>query len=363
MKKDKIKILKLFILFILACILIYFSNSLNVQASTLIPSSDVKSIYYYMFDETYINQYNKGGYNNYMIISEENGYSTGTYLGSETIEFSGQTFSKSNTYTFKVVVGYSVSSNSNCFTTTILRNWNNMDSIYAVVGTTVNWNNNITYNINSITTKGDLCSSGTITLDIEIVSKIDFNGLRISWGDTVTHTQLSPLLGSSYYDAMSFWLEELRYDYDATISDSLQGVEEKLNDLKNQGEETNEKLNDIEDTIKDSDISDANSKANDFFNNFKSDDFGLSDIITLPLSTIKSITSKSCQPLNLTAPFVNYNFNLPCMNEIYSKFEPFYSLYQSISFGIISYWICVKIYALVKGFKNPDEDKIEVMDL
>lgn len=119
----------------------------------------------------------------------------------------------------------------------------------------------------------------------------------------------------------------------------------------------------LNDSLNNSDTSGANQDANNFFNNFENNDFGLSDIITLPLTTIQSITSKSCTPLSLTLPFVNKTFELPCMNTIYSKFEPFYSIYQTITFGVISYWVCVQIYAMVKGFKDPTSDEIEVMDL
>lgn len=137
----------------------------------------------------------------------------------------------------------------------------------------------------------------------------------------------------------------------------------KLDDLNENQQATNDKLDDLNDNITNSDTSGADEEANNFFNDFESNDFGLSNIITLPLTTIQSITSKSCTPLSLTLPFVNKTFQLPCMTTIYSKFEPFYSIYQTITFGVISYWVCVQIYAMVKGFKDPTKDEIEVMDL
>ena len=52
------------------------------------------------------------------------------------------------------------------------------------------------------------------------------------------------------------------------------------------------------------------------------------------------------------------------MDTIYKKqVGSFYTIYQTIIFGFIAYWVSVKIYALVKGFKDPDEDKVEVLDL
>lgn len=133
---------------------------------------------------------------------------------------------------------------------------------------------------------------------------------------------------------------------------------------KNRIDSTNDKLNDLNDNLTDSDTTGATDSASDFFSGFTSNTFGLTSIITSPLNLIKSLTSKSCTPLNLTIPFVNKPLQLPCMSSIYSEhFSSFLTIYQTITFGITSYWICIRIFALVKDFKNPDRDEIEVMDL
>lgn len=127
---------------------------------------------------------------------------------------------------------------------------------------------------------------------------------------------------------------------------------------------TNQRLDSINNSINNDDTTGANSKGAEFFNNFQNNDFGLSDIITIPLSLIQSCTSTNCQELTLTLPFVNRTFNLPCMTNIYQQhFPTLLSIYQTITFGIVAYWVSVQIYALVKGFKEPDSDKIEVVDL
>lgn len=94
------------------------------------------------------------------------------------------------------------------------------------------------------------------------------------------------------------------------------------------------------------------------------DTHGLTAIITAPLSLISSITSKSCSPLVVPLPYVDKDLTLPCMGTIYSNhFGSFLSIYQMITFGIVAYWVCVRIFNLVKDFKNPDHDEIEVLDL
>ena len=128
-------------------------------------------------------------------------------------------------------------------------------------------------------------------------------------------------------------------------------------------EQTNA-VNNLNDSLNNSDSSGATSEASEFFSGFTTDTFGLTSIITAPLNLIGSITSSTCTPLGLPLPYVNKTLELPCMSSIYSEyFGSFFTLYQTITFGIIAYWVCVRIFNLVKDFKNPDHDEIEVLDL
>lgn len=152
--------------------------------------------------------------------------------------------------------------------------------------------------------------------------------------------------------------------YGEVCQNKIDETNDKLDDVNSSIGQTNDKLDDLNSSINDSNSSGATNSAGGFFNNFEDNDFGLSGIITAPLNTIKTITNNSCTPLNLTIPFVDKEMSLPCMTDIYEEhFGSFLDIYQIITFGIISYWVCVQIYAMVKGFKNPDKDEIEVMDL
>lgn len=123
-------------------------------------------------------------------------------------------------------------------------------------------------------------------------------------------------------------------------------------------------LNDINGSLNNSDTTDATNDANNFFNNFTTDLHGLTGIITAPLNAINSLTNKTCSPLVLPLPFVDKDLTLPCMRSIYDEhFGAFMTLYDTITFGIVSYWVCVRIFSLVKDFKNPEHDEIEVVDL
>ena len=121
----------------------------------------------------------------------------------------------------------------------------------------------------------------------------------------------------------------------------------------------------VTDVLDDDDTSGATSEASDFFESFTTETFGLTSIITAPLSLIQSLTSKTCTSLHLPLPYLDNKYlDLPCMSDIYIQyFGSFFTLYQTITYGIIAYWVCVRIFNLVKDFKNPEHDEIEVLDL
>lgn len=170
-------------------------------------------------------------------------------------------------------------------------------------------------------------------------------------------------------------LNDLAYENDLTQTDVLKDILKSINSssteqteaIKDQTKKLEEQIKSTEkinSSINNSDTSSSTESASGFFNNFESEDFGLSGIISLPLQLINRITSNTCSSLSLQIPFVNKTLTLPCMNSIYSEFfGGFLTVYQTITFGIVAYWVCIQIYALVKNFKNPDKDEIEVLDL
>jgi hypothetical protein len=128
--------------------------------------------------------------------------------------------------------------------------------------------------------------------------------------------------------------------------------------------EVNESITNLNTSITNSNSSGAQDDAGNFFSGFQTNTHGLTGIITAPLNLIQSITNQSCSPVSIPLPFVNKNLELPCMSTIYQQtFGGFLTLYQTITTGVISYWVVVRIFALVKDFKNPEHDEIEVMEL
>ena len=120
-----------------------------------------------------------------------------------------------------------------------------------------------------------------------------------------------------------------------------------------------------DDIIINDDVSESIDVLSSWFGDFTTSNHGLASIITAPLTAIQSLTSQTCSPLVLPLPYLdNKTLTLPCMRSIYvSKFGSFMNLYDTITFGIVSYWIIVRLLRFVKDFKNPDHDEIEVVDL
>lgn len=161
--------------------------------------------------------------------------------------------------------------------------------------------------------------------------------------------------GYIYYDSSLFNYVIIE-DYDTTPNQNISWVDKDgntqnatINNIPNKNQTT---LNKAQDTF-------------DLFKNFKTNDHGLSSIITSPLSFIKNLSSATCTPVVLPIPFSkNQNVKLPCLTTMYEeKASSVYNIYKIVITGITAYWVCVRIYALVKGFKDPNDDKIEVMEL
>lgn len=166
---------------------------------------------------------------------------------------------------------------------------------------------------------------------------------------------------------ISLWaFQLLDYQFQNRGGSTADAINNQTNTIVNNNNSNTQIIVDSQGEIKDAITDDSidNDTGTDFFDDFDVDDYGLSDIITLPLSTIQSLTSKSCVVLNVPVPFTNSNISLPCMTEVYQNYLPtVFSLWQTVTFGILSYYIALDIFRIVKGFKNPDEDKIEVLDL
>ena len=122
------------------------------------------------------------------------------------------------------------------------------------------------------------------------------------------------------------------------------------------------------DTISSVDLTPPQPLLGDMFQNFTSNDFGLSSIITAPLPLIQSLNSATCSdislPLGIFGGVHDHKLVLPCMTPLYQNwFGNFFTLYQTITTGFIAYYVGLGFFNKIKQLKDPENDKIEVVDL
>lgn len=189
-----------------------------------------------------------------------------------------------------------------------------------------------------------------------------------SGSSTATFLYNSPTIfriGSS--EAFSFTIQNIvptDDDWDIFSSDFSTKILESQNvTMINQNTEIINGQRNIYNTLNNDDTNEANSEGSSFFNNFQSNTHGLSGIVTAPLRLINSLSESTCSPLVLPLPFVNQNLTLPCMSSVYSRFPQFLTLYQLITTGLIGYYVIVNIFKKVRDFQNPNNDKVEVLEL
>lgn len=136
---------------------------------------------------------------------------------------------------------------------------------------------------------------------------------------------------------------------------------QQLIDNSKKATEEQEKTNDI---LNNTDISESKNKGANFFKNYNENSHGLSGVITAPLKFLQSLTGSKCTPLKFQLPFVHNEVELQCMKSIYqTHFGVFYTLWQTITTGLIAYTVCLNFYKKIRDLQNPNNDKIEVLNL
>ena len=138
-----------------------------------------------------------------------------------------------------------------------------------------------------------------------------------------------------------------------------QSCSNKLDDMNDKQQKTNDKLDDLNSSLKNSDV-DTNGS---FFSNFTSRDHGISGIITAPLRAINKLTS-ACQPVTFSV--LDEPIELPCGDTLFWNKEgvqSFRLIWNILVGGPILFLLLKKLFKVVESLKNPDDDRIEVMDL
>lgn len=97
---------------------------------------------------------------------------------------------------------------------------------------------------------------------------------------------------------------------------------------------------------------------------FNTDTHNIAEVIALPITSIAKLTTASCSPISLSLPFVAKPITLQCLTPIYANaFGSTWAILQVVLTGVVAYGVTINSIAMVKGLKDPQDDKIEVFKL
>lgn len=168
----------------------------------------------------------------------------------------------------------------------------------------------------------------------------------------ITFNSFKIAVGSNFYSAGEIGISNINFDVESNES------------INSNIKDTNNTIKDTNDTIKDNNVDGSTSQGSSFFNDFESGDVGsLTDIVSLPLDYISHLND-SCSPFVIPAGNLG-NITIPCLSSIWSK-TSFANVINTASVlinGFICYKLLLNLFYFFKDLKDPDNDKVEVMDL
>lgn len=137
-----------------------------------------------------------------------------------------------------------------------------------------------------------------------------------------------------------------------------------LNICKNGNQGVSDSINDLNDTMNNSDVSGASSDASNFFSSFtESDHGGLSAIVTAPLVVVNSmLTNNSCQDLRFQVMGTDVSFPSGCILWNLAD-STIVTLWQTIVCGFVSYLLLKKLFKDIENLKNPSNSEVSTLDL
>lgn len=260
-------------------------------------------------------------------------------------------------------VHYLISSNlkaNQSYTLSFIQSYNPKSSVLQTINTLV-------YRMEAGTTDSNL-SSNNISSFKCFATNDKTNNFRIN----VT-CNFVPLT-----DIKKLWIEQLHPNCGTTANyfntytlkiNSNSSTEESINNqteiIIDKSDKIIEGQDKINDTINNSDTTEANRDANSFFDNFDSGDTGsLMNLVKLPLKFLNKLNN-SCAPVQINTGYLG-KWTLPCLSSyLYnvSSFAPIFNIISLVLNGAIMYGCIKSIIIAVHKLKDPNDDEIEVLDL
>lgn len=131
------------------------------------------------------------------------------------------------------------------------------------------------------------------------------------------------------------------------------------NVCKNKIDSTNDRLDDIENTITDDSIDDNSG----FFTDFEENDFGLSDIVKAPLILIRGLSNGgTCQDLQFNVLGADVSLPSGCIlwDKVPASIETIYNIFIG---GFLAYILGTKLFHDVNDLKDPQKNEVSTLDL
>lgn len=270
--------------------------------------------------------------------------------------------------------------------------WNNTNvSIFGGwdISSTASRNNYFTYSNSNLTDINGLASSGSgvfsyCTMSTSIVvpnNLLTYVGVRL--------TAKSSTISNVYLNAIGYdikeigiYSEEIRSILNNVVSNSglasassVQQVQTSVNQIQNelsnvdssiqdQTEQQHQDHQETMNTITNDNVDGASSEVDSLLENEAfNDSSGIQSIINAPLNFINSLTN-SCSPISITIPYIDTDLTIPCIKQELTNHVPtLVPILSTAINGFVIYRILLDIVYLIKSSRNPDDDRIEVLDL
>lgn len=174
----------------------------------------------------------------------------------------------------------------------------------------------------------------------------------------------SPLLRNKSFSNNQGYRVYLLSAFEEQNNDSalLQQITNQNNTIINQNQQIINNGNQLNDNLTNDNVDGATDSADSFFDSFTdNDNGGISGIVTAPLVAINAMLNGTCTPLTTT--FKGKEISLQCGTQLWSRLSGLKDFLNVVLGGLLCYRICIKLFKLIQNMKNPDNDRVEVMDL
>lgn len=270
---------------------------------------------------------------------------------------------------------YTGSTRTQIYNKTYLTTGFNVNNTYAIGNNPWNWNSNISEAQPSVAGEWNYCYS--IPFNFTANTNSQYFGLSFNNGGNNLAISRMYIIGYTLDNigwngvASQATLNQVNTNVN-NIQSSLNGVQSSVNSVQNSLNGVQSSVQDVEsavnqtnDTITNDTVTESNNYLrNNIVNNSAfNQDHGITAIVQAPINFLQSLNNKTCSSITLPIPHLG-DATIPCMSTIYStKFSNLYNILKVIINGVICYRLALSVVMIIRGAKDPNEDKIEVMDL